>query len=176
MAAATTAGKSNPLCWVLTEEEHPHTITAASDLWYATWQLTPEQAIGKTPELLNGPGADLRASKTLMEQFEARGAATQRCTNTRTDGTLVNHTLSLVRAQGGLLAISTDMDLEEDLELQHHDGHASILDVSAKISADMHFQRMRTGAPAVTSADIAAAALDGASPLFFFPCLFFLRL
>ena len=32
---------------------------------------------------------------------------------------------------------------------------------AARIAADMHSQRMRTGAPAVSAADIAAAALDG---------------
>ena len=42
-------------------------------------------------------------------QFFARGSAMQRCTNARTDGTLVKHTVSLMRAQGGLLAISSDM-------------------------------------------------------------------
>ena len=38
---------STELCWVLTEAEHPFRITAASDVWYATWQLTP--AAGADP-------------------------------------------------------------------------------------------------------------------------------
>jgi len=97
----------------------------------------------------------------LMEQFAARDAASQRCANVRTDGTVVRHTVSLVRATNGLLSISSDMDTPPDAS-QHRvdDGHASLLDVSARITADMHSQRERTGAPAVSAADIAAAALD----------------
>ena len=150
-----------PLCWVLTEDAHPFRITAASDLWYATWQKTPEEVLGNTPKLLDGPGADRMAGKTLMAQFAQRGAATQRCCNPRSDGTIVGHTLSLMRVQQGLLAISSDMDVEPDLNALRNDGHAPLLDVSAAIAADVHFDRERTGKPAVTSLDVAQAALDG---------------
>ena len=154
------AEASPPLCWVLTETEHPFLITAASDIWYATWQLNTD-AVGKPISILNGPTQDKQAGKLLMEQFKARGAATQRCANARSDGTVVKHTLSLVRTKDGLLAISTDMDTPEDVKLAKQDGHPQLLDISARIAADMHSQRMRTGAPAVSAADIAAAALDG---------------
>ena len=150
------------LCWVLTEAEKPYRITAASDVWYATWQLTPEYVVGQTPKVLDGPGSDKAAGRMLMEQFAARGAATQRCTNVRSDGTLIKHTVSLVRAQGGLLAISSDMDTPPVEASRAHDGHADLLDVSARIATAMHAERERRGAPAVTAADVAAAALDGA--------------
>lgn len=156
------AAAAPPLCWVLTEEEHPFKITAASDVWYATWKLTPEQVIGQTPKVLDGPGSDQVAGKMLMEQFAARGAATQRCKNMRSDGVLVEHTVSLVRAQGGLLAISTDMSQPEDDSGRQNDGHATLLDVSASLASSMHADRERRGAPGVTAADIAAASLDGA--------------
>ena len=156
---------STELCWVLTEAEHPFRITAASDVWYATWQLTPDNVIGETTKVLDGPGCDKKAGRLLMEQFAARGAATQRCTNVRSDGTLIKHTVSLVRAQGGLLAISTDMDGPDDIKVREGDGHATLLDVSAKIASSMHAERERAGGFAVSPADIAAAALDGANPL-----------
>jgi len=159
------------LCWVLTESVYPYNITAASDVWYTTWQLKPEDTIGKTPKVLDGPGADLAAGRMLMEQFEARGAASQRCTNVRSDGTLIKHTVSLVRAQGGLLAISTDMDSTEWEAERQSDGHPSLLDVSVNLTASMNAQRERRGAPAVTAADVAAAALDGASLSSSPPCL-----
>ena len=95
------------LCWVLTESVYPYNITAASDVWYTTWQLKPEDTIGKTPKVLDGPGADLAAGRMLMEQFEARGAASQRCTNVRSDGTLIKHTVCLLEA-GGSVAEGTN--------------------------------------------------------------------
>lgn len=153
------------LCWVLTEAEHPFRITAASDAWYGVWQLAPEDAIGSTTkQLLCGPGHDVVAGRLLMQQFAARNCATQRCTNMRADGTLVTHTVSLMRTQGGLLAVSSDMDVPEDLAARKSDGHSSLLDVSARIAADAHASRERRGLPAVDAVDVAAAALDGKSP------------
>ena len=153
------AEASPPLCWVLTETEHPFLITAASDIWYATWQLNTD-AIGKPISILNGPTRTSRPASCSWSSSR-RGAATQRCANARSDGTVVKHTLSLVRTKDGLLAISTDMDTPEDVKLAKQDGHPQLLDISARIAADMHSQRMRTGAAAVSAADIAAAALDG---------------
>jgi hypothetical protein len=113
-----------------------HARPARSTLWYATWQLTAD-AVGKpVSSLLDGPGADKCAGRMLMEQFAARDAASQRCANVRTDGTVVRHTVSLVRATNGLLSISSDMDTPRDAS-QHRvdDGHASLLDASARIAA-----------------------------------------
>jgi len=160
--AGRTMSASN-LCWVLTEAEHPHRIIAASAVWYAVWQLSPADVIGQPIKVLDGPGTDVRAGKTLMQQFAMRGVASQRCANNRrVDGTVVRHTVSLVRAPGGLLAISSEMDIpaQPPLVLQHHDGHASQLDISARIASEMHANHERSGAPAVRAADIAAASLD----------------
>lgn len=158
----STQHERQDLCWVLTESSSPYQITAASDAWYALWQLAPEDVIGRTPKLLDGPGSDLEAGRMLMEQYASRGAATQRCINTKRDGALVKHTVSLVRSQGGLLAISTDMDPPLDDVLRATDEHPSLLDTSVRLTATMHAKRERRGAGTVSALDVAAAALDGA--------------
>ena len=87
------------LCWVLTELEPPHVVKAASPLWYATWQIDADNAVGKatTKELLcQQPGFDEEASAKLMAGFAATGRGSARCTNSRMDGTLVSHTVDMV--------------------------------------------------------------------------------
>ena len=53
-----------PLCWVLTETEHPFNITAASDIWYATWQLDTD-AIGQPISILNKRDCEVRQRQTI---------------------------------------------------------------------------------------------------------------
>ena len=65
----------------------------------------------ETTKILNGAGADLEAGKALMAQFEERGVGAARCVNKTEHSQLIAHNVSIFRALGGVLAVSTKMDV-----------------------------------------------------------------
>ena len=50
-------------------------VTHASPQWHETWHYPPDEAIGKSPTILNGEGSDLDAGRALMRDLEKAGAA-----------------------------------------------------------------------------------------------------
>eukprot|EP00304_Pavlova_gyrans_P011374 CAMPEP_0206052016 /NCGR_PEP_ID=MMETSP1466-20131121/32809_1 /ASSEMBLY_ACC=CAM_ASM_001126 /TAXON_ID=44452 /ORGANISM="Pavlova gyrans, Strain CCMP608" /LENGTH=359 /DNA_ID=CAMNT_0053427157 /DNA_START=53 /DNA_END=1132 /DNA_ORIENTATION=- len=55
--ALLAAGPGERLCCVLTSAQAPHVIQAVDDAWCQTWQLAPHEAIGKTLNVIAGPGS-----------------------------------------------------------------------------------------------------------------------
>ena len=61
-------------CWVLTGEDH--LIKEASPEWFALWDMTAQESIGKPISILNErPGSDHEASALLMANFNRDGYA-----------------------------------------------------------------------------------------------------
>jgi len=96
-------------CEVVTTGAEPHLIKAASPLWFRTWGLTPEEAVGKDISIINGKGSDTSASSELMRLFQANGHASYRCANVTKQGVILKHTVALERQpDGDILCTSTD--------------------------------------------------------------------
>ena len=88
------------------------TSLPARSVWWSTWKLDPATTVNKeTTKILNGAGADLEAGKALMAQFEERGVGAARCVNKTEHSQLIAHNVSIFRALGGVLAVSTKMEV-----------------------------------------------------------------
>ena len=88
------------------------TSLPARSVWWSTWKLDPATTVNKeTTKLLNGAGADLEAGKALMAQFAERGVGAARCVNKTEHSQLIAHNVSIFRALGGVLAVSTKMEV-----------------------------------------------------------------
>ena len=86
-------------------------LSALPRVWWKTWALDPNEVVQKqTAGVLNGEGADLEAGKELMKQFATRGVGAVRCMNKTEGSKLIAHNVSMFRALGGILAVSTKME------------------------------------------------------------------
>ena len=151
------------LCWVLAEATPPHKIKEISPEWSATWLVDRNKARGKDlGSVLDGDECDVAATKMLMAQYSQRGSATQRCRKMRSDGLLIEHTVSVVQAVGGILAISTDVHpkLPGLAPSSRSSESTSLTAIGARIAAEHFSMRERAGRRAPTDSDILAARID----------------
>jgi hypothetical protein len=152
------------LCWALADATPPHTIKEISPEWSATWLVDCNKALGNNlGSLLDEDECDAAANKMLMAQFSQRGSATQRCRKMRSDGLLIEHTVSIVQAIGGILAISTDCHPKLPGFAPNSSGRsapASLTAIGARIAAEHFSMRERAGRGAPSDSDVLAARID----------------
>lgn len=95
-------------CWVRTTASHPYLVTEASPSWFKLWEVTEEEAVGRSVKsLLNRPGHDELAARRLTEAFRANGHATASCRNpSAKSGRVYEHVVTLSLDEAGLLGVS----------------------------------------------------------------------
>ena len=80
-------------CWVVTSAIAPYEIKLASPSWHTLWKFKVSEVAGKPlGQFLNGKGADLNASATVVADFFREAHSKARCTNTAKDGRCEAHT------------------------------------------------------------------------------------
>ena len=80
------ADGSGVSCWVMTANEPPFTILAASPGWHRLWEFSPADIAGKSTAVLNGVGYDVAACARVGQSYIASGSAFERCRNTSKNG------------------------------------------------------------------------------------------